>query len=419
MLVLFFPCCQLCFWFARKSGASNLARLGGGVYEGKAEMKRPVLLVEALAAHNDSGLGRHVRLFAESLASLTPHFDVHVLWPSHARFPFPQGVQIHIADPRWPLLWREVLLPFLARQVKAQMVVHLGYTLSQFFTARPSMLLVPDAGPLEEGNLRMSMHESRNRRMLRKQIPSASLCVVSSHFTQERLVDLFGLPNSRICVLPPFGAYVEEWQRETPFDEVLRSRFPEGYFLALGNIEPRKNHLGLARAYAWLRNVIREEGGDPDGIPPLLIIGHKAWGYGALVDEISRLTCGDSIHILGHVDDESLGAYLRQATVFVSASLYEGFGMPLFEAMCLGKACIFHRDTCQAEYAADAAMQVNAQNPQALGEALLVLWRNADLRMRFGELARARTQCLLQTDIATTLQLALQGLLDPLNGKGV
>jgi glycosyltransferase involved in cell wall biosynthesis len=367
-----------------------------------------VLLVEALAAGNDSGLGRHVRLLLHSLADLGPEWSIHVLWPDGCTFECPTGLIVHKVRPLVMSWWIQWMLPLWAGRIGAQLVLHLGYTLPKRPLPIPSILLVPDVGPLEPGAMRMSKHAVKNRAILSQQIPKALGCLVSTDFTRSRLQELLRYPKEKVFVLPPFGAYTKAWKDETDLDGALRRRFPNGFILAVGNVEPRKNYPGLVRGYAHMLKRVNPS-------PGLVIVGHHAWGFDDLREAIALTGTGTQVHCLGHIPDPELGAYFRQALLFVSASLYEGFGMPLFEAMCLGKACLFHRESCQREFAGDVAWGVNAADEQELGEALTTLLQDPIARERYSRLAREKAQRLSQLDKTGELKTALIAALQPLN----
>lgn len=365
-------------------------------------MNRPHWLVEALAVGNDSGLGRHVRLIVDALASIPQiRFSVLLSGGAGGDYQPPSSLKVWRVRPKPLRLWNACALPLWESALRPDGVLHLGYSLPPWKSSRKRVLLIPDAGPLETGLLRMSRYNDKNRHILESQIPRAHHALVSTRFTAERLRALLGTDSGRLSVLPPFGAYTAAWTQATSEDADIARRFPQGYFLSVGNIEPRKNHVGLLQAYAWLRRRQADA-------PPLVLIGHEAWDGGATREEALRLGLQAHVAFTGHVPDASLGAYLRQATAFVTASLYEGFGMPLFEAMCLGRACIYHRGTSHEDFAAGAALSVDCRSPQELGEALESLWRDLPLRRNLEEKAKSSAASSLRFDMAAGLQQALE-----------
>src|SRR5262249_23233017 len=108
-----------------------------------------------------------------------------------------------------------------------------------------------------------------------------------------------------------------------------------GFILAVGTIEPRKNYPRLLAAYRELRgrgSVPIIINGRP-GVPQLVIAGRPGWAYG---DTLQRIAREPGVRYLGHVDEPTLAALYQSASVLALPSLYEGFGLPLLEAMANG-----------------------------------------------------------------------------------
>ncbi len=365
-------------------------------------MNRPHWLVEAFAVGNDSGLGRHVRLIVDALASIPQiRFSVLLSGGDESDYQPPASLKVWRVRPKPLRLWTACALPLWEAALRPDGVLHLGYSFPPWKSSRKRVLLIPDAGPLENGILRMSRYADKNRRILENQIPRAQHGLVSTRFTAQRLQALLGIDESRLSLLPPFGAYTSAWTQATSEDADIARKFPQGYFVSVGNIEPRKNHVGLLQAYAWLHQQHAD-------VPPLVLIGHEAWDGGAARSEALRLGLQEQVIFTGHIPDASLGAYLRQASAFVTASLYEGFGMPLFEAMCLGKACIYHQGTSHEDFALDAALRVDCQSPPALGEAMKSLWIDFSFRKEMEDKAKRRAALALRFDFAEDMRQALQ-----------
>ena len=116
-------------------------------------------------------------------------------------------------------------------------------------------------------------------------------------------------------------------KRSRPFGS--RKGLPERFWLFVGTLEPRKNLVTLLQAHAQL----------PERLP-LLLAGGKGWDYEQIFATVERLGLGDSVHFPGYLAAEELALWYNCAEVFVYPSLYEGFGMPVLEAMACGTAVI-------------------------------------------------------------------------------
>jgi glycosyltransferase involved in cell wall biosynthesis len=170
--------------------------------------------------------------------------------------------------------------------------------------------------------------ERRNLGYLRRHVPrtmtEADGVLAISAFTARRIDEVFpGHPPVRVvdCGLDP--GFLEARSPE-PLDTPL----PDAYILCVGTLEPRKNLVALLRAYAGLDDGVRSA-------YPLVVVGRSGWGSADLPDDISRAVV-DEVRFTGYVDDAALPDVFRGASLFVFPSLYEGFGLPLLEAMASG-----------------------------------------------------------------------------------
>lgn len=163
-----------------------------------------------------------------------------------------------------------------------------------------------------------------------------------------------------------------------------------GFILAVGTIEPRKNYPRLLAAYRRLRG---RHGALPfiingrPGVPQLIIAGRPGWAYG---DTILRIQHEPGVRYLGHVDEPTLSALYESASVLAYPSLYEGFGLPLLEAMSRGVPAVVGAAGALPELGGQAVIAVDPQDPVAIAEALESLLSDPDLRRRLGEEGKRR-----------------------------
>lgn len=362
---------------------------------------RPLLLVEALATRNDSGLGRLTRLMVDSLAGLAGDADIRVILPrsgtytpgAHCR-PLPVGAR--------PFrLWTQAAFPLLIARLRPRVVLCLGQTLPRVRPPARYALMIPDAGPLEALPHRASSHDAYNRRWLRSMPPRADRILTIGEFSRDRLMALLGLPADRIAIVRPIdGPAASQIPSQVPTGGV-----PTGpYLLAMGNVEPRKNFPGLIAAYARLR------ARRPD-VPPLHIVGHKAWGYAEAANAAREHGVEDAVIFTGFVPEEIRTAYLANCSAFLSSSLYEGWGLPLFEALALGKPALYHRGSSQEEFARGMALAVDCADPVALASAMEKVWSDAAERARLRAALAEGFGKVLDYDVAGALRAALLPLL--------
>jgi glycosyltransferase involved in cell wall biosynthesis len=155
-----------------------------------------------------------------------------------------------------------------------------------------------------------------------------------------------------------------------------------GFILAVGTIEPRKNYPRLLAAYRQLRHshVPFIIGGRP-GVPQLVIAGRPGWAYG---DTLQRIASEPGVRYLGHVDEPTLAALYESASVLAFPSLYEGFGLPLLEAMSRGLPAVVGSAGALPELARGAAIPVDADEVSEIAVALEQLLAGEALREKLG-----------------------------------
>lgn len=369
-------------------------------------MGKPILLVEALATRNDSGLGKHVRMFVDALRGLASDADIRVLLPRDGNYRPGDHCRTLFVHPKPWRLWTQTVFPWIILQNKPALVFCMGQTLPLLRPSARYALLIPDAGPLENSGLTMSSHDDYNRRWLKRMAPKADGILTSTAFTREKLTLHLGIPERIIRVVRPIAKAEEKPHAKgtgrAPSQGPLGA--PGGdYFLSIGNVEPRKNYPGLLEAYADLRRRRSDA-------PPLYIVGHKAWGFAEAEAAMLRLGLGNWVRFTGYIPASQLQAYLEGCTAYISSSLYEGWGLPLFEALALGKSALYHRDSCQDEFARGMALAVDCADRGRLSAGLEKLL-DPEERRKCRETLRAGFRAVQSYDLESELRSALLPLL--------
>lgn len=195
--------------------------------------------------------------------------------------------------------------------------------------------------------------------------------ITESEFTRGRLVDLLGVPNNKISVIA--NGVANNFKPESvEVIQHLRAKYnlPEKYILYVGSLEPRKNLQRLFAAWQLLNK--------SDNRTHLVVVG--ATGH-VFTQDSSIDTYIDKVDYLGYVDAMDLPGIYSGAEIFVYPSLYEGFGLPLLEAMACGTAVITSDLAPLNDVAGDCAILVDPNSEQALSEAIEYLLNNKDIRM--------------------------------------
>lgn len=208
------------------------------------------------------------------------------------------------------------------------------------------------------------------RRGLRIVLREARVLCANSQATKTRFVERYGLDPERIVVAPPAPS-VAPGGDEDP--SVLERHGISGPFvLNVGTLEPRKNQAALVRAFAAAGL----------GSHRLVLAGAEGWGTDEVRRAVDASGAADRITITGRLTDAELSALYARALAFAFPSLYEGFGMPLLEALAFGVAAVASTDAALVEVAGDAALTVDATDEGALAAALHRICTDEALRDR-------------------------------------
>jgi glycosyltransferase involved in cell wall biosynthesis len=225
------------------------------------------------------------------------------------------------------------------------------------------------------------------RLMTRLAVRSADRIIAVSRATQTDLEEILGVARDKIVVIheavgPEFAQPVAPEAVEAV---VRRYGLRPPYCLFVGNLEPRKNLPGLIQAFADVRRRLA-----PSARAQLVLAGTRAWLHGGIFRAVEQHGLGDDVAFTDYVPIADLPALYAGATCFVFPSLYEGFGLPVLEAMAAGAPVVAARAGSIPEVAGDAALLVDARAPGELAAAIEAVLTDATLRERLAALGRAR-----------------------------
>ena len=220
--------------------------------------------------------------------------------------------------------------------------------------------------------------ESKNResfkRSFYKSIKRADQIITISESSKNELVEILKVPENKIHIVQP-GIDFQKFNKknsEITKSVILKYSLPEDYILYLGTLEPRKNISSIIRAYGSLRN--------SDKITEKLVIaGKKGWLFSEIFDLIKSLDLENEVILTDYVAEFDKPAIYQNAKLFVFPSLYEGFGMPILEAMAAGIPVITSNTSAMPEVAGDAAILVNPLSIEEISEAMLEVMNNDKL----------------------------------------
>ena len=204
------------------------------------------------------------------------------------------------------------------------------------------------------------------RKELELALGRADAFITDSEFTRRELAHYFNIASSRIHAVP-LAAGAEFYPRDATATRLTLDRHGlthGAYSLYVGTIEPRKNLLNLLRAYNQLPLAVRQRW-------PLILSGFRGWRSEEIHQAINKAEREGWLRYLGFVPAEDLPLLFAGARLFCFPSLYEGFGLPVLEAMCSGVPVVCSNSSSLPEVAGEAALLVEPEDLNALREALL------------------------------------------------
>lgn len=199
--------------------------------------------------------------------------------------------------------------------------------------------------------------------------------ITVSDYSARDIESLYGLTRNRITVIP--NAVSDDFRpvQDPDAPAQIRRRFglsADRFILFVGGADPRKNHRTLLRAYAQRVDRLRD--------CCLLLVGDVRHRFGDMMDTARGLGLEAQVTCPGRLSLADLRQLYSHAAVFVFPSIYEGFGMPVLEAMACGAPVITSSTTSLPEVAGDAALLVDPENVEALGDTLQRVLEDAALR---------------------------------------
>jgi alpha-1,3-rhamnosyl/mannosyltransferase len=233
----------------------------------------------------------------------------------------------------------------------------------------PVVASLHDAIPMKYPHLASSRFRTVKNYIQRSVAQYADRVITLSHYTIPDIVEYYGIPESRISVVP--CGVDSSWltpASEKEVESALGKRgLVPGYFLFVGTIQPRKNIERILDAYTRLAESVRRE-------RKLVIVGRAGWRCDALVARLGELIQAGQVVWLNDVQTEvELRHLYAGAGVFVFPSIFEGFGIPILEAFASGVPVVTSNTTSLPEVSGGAAIEINPESVDDILSAMELL----------------------------------------------
>ncbi len=329
-----------------------------------------------IVATQKAGIGHYVSALLRTFHEVDRENEYFLYTIQHFSLPFenPRFRIRVISAPNIPW-WMQVSLPRAVRDDRIDLFWGGNYYLPLRPGAMKTIITVHDFVYARYPRTLPRRTRWHLRLMMPRYLSRSDRAIVDSESTAQDLRTLYRYPSERIRVIPL--AAREEFFR--PASEVTLVKFlaryhlTGGYSLFVGTLEPRKGLDILVRAYAQLR-------AETSYRKPLVVVGKYGWGMSTFPRLLRELSLGDSVRILPYLNDEELPLVYRGADLFVYPSHYEGFGLPVLEAMACGVPVLTSRVSSLPEVGGEAAHYISPGDSEGLAREMATILFDETLR---------------------------------------
>lgn len=311
------------------------------------------------------GIGRYTRelvraLISEDSSNQYQLFSARI--PGSYPVPDPLPINPYVTYKPAPIselwlyrLWYRARLPLPVQWVtgKLDLFHSPDFVLPPVSGGIPTLLTVHDLSFVHYPEVYLEPLVSYLNSVVPWSVERATHVLADSMATKEDLLSLWGVSEEKVTVL--YSGVSERFRpvKDRQKIEAIRNKYGIGerpYVLAVGTVQPRKNYQMLIRSFK----------GVADQFPHKLVFaGGKGWMVEEMTAEVQRQSLQDRVTFIGFVDDEDLPALYSGATLLTFPSLYEGFGLPILEAMACGLPVLISDASCLPEVGGEAAVQLS------------------------------------------------------------
>jgi glycosyltransferase involved in cell wall biosynthesis len=264
-------------------------------------------------------------------------------------------------------------------------LLHVQYT-GPLFCPVPMVVSVHDVSYLEYPEFFTRSRALQLRYTVERTVRAAARILTPSEFSKAAIIRNYGLSEDKVTVVHnAVSSLFHPMQRQLAVNWVRKNfSIPDPFVLTVGDLQPRKNHLGLIQAF---ENLIRH---NPQLPHHLVMVGKETWFAPAVRSAAEKSAIADRLHFTGWVSDEDLRHFYGACEMFVFPSFYEGFGLPILEAMACGRAVACSNTSAMPEVANASALLFDPSQADEITRAMRDLLLDPQLRQRSERLGSQR-----------------------------
>lgn len=332
------------------------------------------------AYEQGGGIGRYVRELVAALANQDSVTHYRLFVAGAKTLPPPPGENFtwsptEISPRWWARIWHRAQIPFPVEFFTGRVDLFHATDFTLPPTLCRTILTVHDLSFVRVPETTSPTLKRYLDAVVPRSVKRADHILADSQATKDDLIALYSTPGDKVTVLL---SGVEP--RFRPIDDLnslervrVRYALPQRpYILSVGTVQPRKNYVRLVEALGLLRG----QGLDVS----LVIVGAAGWLADPIYQAIKRLRLSEFVHFTGFADDADLPALYTGAVCVALPSLYEGFGLPVLEAMACGTPVLTSNISSLPEVAGDAALLIDPHETEAIADGLKRLITDSALR---------------------------------------
>jgi glycosyltransferase involved in cell wall biosynthesis len=309
-------------------------------------------------AENRVGIGRFAYEMLVHLYKITQGHQVKVFLPYTPRPDLPpETSRWNYMVARPAKLWTFVGLPLALRHEPFDVIFSPTHYIPRF-TSVPRVMAIMDISYLTYPELFRPADLHKLVYWTRYSVRRAAEIITISQYSKRAIIEAYHVPEEKVVVAyPALSGTVKETVMQ-PSENTLS--LPDRYILSVGTLQPRKNFVRLIEAFKDLK----------DKDIHLVIVGKKGWLYEEILDAPKQFDVQNRVHFLEFVGDTELKQLYGKAVCFVLPSLYEGFGMPVLEAMSYSVPVVVSNTSSLPEVAGEAGIYVDPADSWSIAQGI-------------------------------------------------
>ncbi|MCA9972892.1 MAG: glycosyltransferase family 4 protein [Anaerolineales bacterium] len=330
-------------------------------------------LLSGIPGYRRAGIHQYIAHVLQALPAAAPR-PAYLVY-TQDRETLAGSAHLQLRPSRWPterravrILWEQLAWPLLARRAGVDLLHSMAFV-TPVVSEIPAVVTVFDLSFMHYPESFPPLQRLYLQRQTRRSCRAARRVITISESSRQDVHRLFGVPLARIDVVTPgVGAAY----RPLPAAEVAafrqRAGLPARFVLHVGTLQPRKNIPMLLEAMAQM-----------PGDVPLLLVGGKGWLYDEIFARVAALGLQARVHFAGYVADADLPLWYNAASLLVFPSVYEGFGLPVVEALACGTPVVAANTSSIPEAAGDAGLLVDPHDAAGLARQMTAVLQDATL----------------------------------------